>query len=99
VGAQIPVITSLTSSTFDYKRFSIDALGDHVNTCTVHPGTKKVHDWTVENLTDLFSHTPQRKDTTGDRGQRCGDIELNNRPSTSLIHVSSSTVILCEFYW
>ena len=26
--------------------FAIDALGDHVSTCTAHSGAKKAHDWT-----------------------------------------------------
>jgi hypothetical protein len=34
VGAQIPAIAALPSSTCDYKRFALDALGDHVGTCT-----------------------------------------------------------------
>ena len=35
----------------------IDALGDHVSTCTVHSGAKKSYDWTVQQLSDLFHTT------------------------------------------
>jgi hypothetical protein len=60
------------------KKFSLDALGDHVCTCTGHSGAKKAHDWSVEQLADLF-HTTTKVQTTQvvrSRGKRCGDIEL-----------------------
>jgi hypothetical protein len=41
------------------KKFQIDALDDHVRTCTVHFGDEKAHDWSVEQLADLF-HTTHR---------------------------------------
>ena len=46
------------------KKFVIDALGDHVSTCTTHLGAKKAHDWTVDQITDL-SHNPQSENVTG----------------------------------
>ena len=60
------------------KKFVIDVLDDHVNTCTVHSGAKKDHDWEVDQLTDLFhtTHKVKTKQVVRSRGQRCGDIEL-----------------------
>jgi hypothetical protein len=46
------------------QTFCLDSLDDHVRTCTVHSGAKKAHDWSVDQLADLFRTT------------RCGDIEL-----------------------
>ena len=60
------------------KKFQVDALGDHVSTCTAHSGTKKAHDWAVEQLADLFrtTHRVKTQQVARSRGQRCGDIEL-----------------------
>ena len=57
VGAQIPAITAMPPSSCGCKKFVLDALGDHVATCTAHSGTKKAHDWAVEQLVDLFRTT------------------------------------------
>ena len=56
----------------------IDALDDHVSTCTSHFGAKKAHDWAVEQLADLFrtTHRVKTQQVARSRGQRCGDIEL-----------------------
>jgi len=32
----------------------VSPLGDHLCTCTVHSGVKKVHDWVVDQLADIF---------------------------------------------
>ena len=42
--------------------------------------TKKVREWAVEQLTDLFRTTTKVKSTQviQSRGQRCGDIELTD---------------------
>jgi hypothetical protein len=60
------------------KKFAVDALCDHVSTCTAHSGAKKAHDWSVEQLADLFhtTHTVKTQEVTRSRGQRCGDMEL-----------------------
>jgi hypothetical protein len=60
------------------KKFAIDALGDHVSTCTAHSGAKKAHDWAVDQIADLFrtTHKVKTQQVTRSRGQRCGDIEL-----------------------
>ena len=34
------------------KKFTIDALGEYVSTCTAHSGAKKAHDWALEQLAD-----------------------------------------------
>ena len=63
VGAQIPQIVVLPPSTCGFKKFVVDDLGDHVTTRTTHSGTKKPHDWTVEQLTDFFRTTTTVKTT------------------------------------
>jgi hypothetical protein len=45
----------------------MDTLWDHLCTCTGHSGVKKAHDWTVDQMSDLFRTTHKF---------RCGDIEL-----------------------
>ncbi len=60
------------------RNFQVDALGDHLCTCTTHSGAKKAHDWTVDQLPDLFHTTHKFKtdQVVKSRGQDCGDIEL-----------------------
>ena len=51
----IPDLVELPLSTCSCKEFDFDVLGDYVNTCTVHSGTKKVHDWVVDHLVTYFT--------------------------------------------
>jgi hypothetical protein len=78
VGAKIPALAELPLSACGCKFFAIDALGDHVSTCTAHSGAKKAHDWAVEQLADLFrtTHKVKTQQVVRSRFQRCGDIEL-----------------------
>ena len=79
VGAQIPAIAAMPPSSCGCKKFVLDALGDHVATCTAHSGAKKAHDWAVEQLADLFRKTSEvvkTQEVARSRGLRCGDIEL-----------------------
>ena len=78
VGAKIPALAELPLSACGCKIFTMDALGDHVSTCTAHSGAKKAHDWAVEQLADLFhtTHGVKTQQVAKSRGQRCGDIEL-----------------------
>jgi hypothetical protein len=55
VGAQIATFAELPPSTCGCKKFALDALGEHVSTCTAHSGAKKAHDWEVE-LTYFAQH-------------------------------------------
>ncbi len=59
-------------------KFKIDTLGDHLCTCTDHSGTKKDHDWVVDQLDDLFrtTHRVKTQQVVKNRGHHCGDIEL-----------------------
>ncbi len=41
-----------------------DTLDDHLCTCTAHSGSKKVHDWVVDQLVDLSSQHIQWKHNT-----------------------------------
>jgi hypothetical protein len=44
IGALIPVIAEKPLTTCGCRKFQLDPLGDHLNTCTSHSGTQKVHD-------------------------------------------------------
>ncbi len=78
MGAQIPVIAEKPLAACGCRNFQIDALGDHLCTCTAHSGAKKAHDWAVDQLADLFRTTTKVKtqQVVQSRGQHCGDIEL-----------------------
>jgi hypothetical protein len=88
VGDHIPLFEEGSFSESGCRKFQIDALGDHLCTCTSHSGAKKAHDWAVDQITDLFrtTHTQTfyifvlicKKYVSKSRGQRCGDIELSS---------------------
>jgi hypothetical protein len=79
MGAQIPVIAEKPSAVCGCRKFKIDALGDHLCTCTTHSGAKKAHDWVVDQLPDLFrtTHRVKTQQVVETRGHHCGDIELS----------------------
>jgi hypothetical protein len=54
MGALIPVIPEKPLTTCGSRKFQLDPLGDHLNTCTTHSGAKKTHDWMVDQIADLF---------------------------------------------
>ncbi len=76
---QIPVIPEEPLTTFSWRKFQIDPLGDHLCMCTTHSGVKKGHDWVDEQLTDLFhtTHTVKTEHVTKRRGQYCGNVDLS----------------------
>ena len=78
MGAQIPVITEKPLAACGCRKFQIDPLGDHLNTCTAHSGAKKAHDWMVDQVADFFrtTHKVKTQQVVKRRGQHCGDIEL-----------------------
>jgi hypothetical protein len=78
LGAQIPVIAEKPFTTCGCWKFQLDPLGDHLNTCTAHSGAKKAHDWTVDQIANLFrtTHREKTQQVIKSRGQDCGDIEL-----------------------
>ena len=78
MGAQIPLIAEKPPATCGCRKFQLDPLGDHLNTCTVHSGAKKVHDWMVHQIADLFrtTHKIKTQQVVKSRGRHCGDIEL-----------------------
>jgi hypothetical protein len=77
MGAQIPVIAEKPLEACGCRKFQLDALGDHLCTCTAHSGAKKAHDWVVDQLADLFRTTHKvTQHVTKSRGRHCGDIEL-----------------------
>jgi hypothetical protein len=49
--------TTAQLSVCGYKKFSLDTLGDHVNTCTAQEVSQKTYDCVVEQLPDLFPTT------------------------------------------
>jgi hypothetical protein len=44
MGAQIPAIAEKPLAAYGCRKFKLDALGDHLCTCTAHSGGKKAHD-------------------------------------------------------
>ncbi len=78
MGAQIPVIAEKPLATCGFRKFHLDPLVDHLNTCTTHSGVKKAHDWMVDQVADLFrtTHKVKTQHVVKSRGQHCGDIEL-----------------------
>jgi hypothetical protein len=78
MGAQIPVIVEKPLAACGCRKFQLDALGDHLCTCTAHSGAKKAHDWVVDQFADLFrtTHKVKTQQVVKSRGQHCGDIEL-----------------------
>ena len=91
MGTQIPVIEEKPLAVCGCRKFQVDALDDHLCTCTAHSGAKKAHDWAVDQLADLFrtTHKVKTQQVVKSRGQHCGDIELKgylaNADSYSLI--------------
>ena len=79
MGAQIPVIVEKPLPVCGCKKFQLDALADHLCTCTAHSGAKKAHDWAVDQLADLFrtTHKVKTQQVAKSRGQYCGDIQLD----------------------
>jgi hypothetical protein len=78
MGAHIPVIAEKPLSACGCKKFRLDALSDHLCTCTAHSGAKKAHDWAIDQIADLFrtTHKVKTQQVARSRGQQCGDIEL-----------------------
>ena len=68
---QIPVIVEKPLTTCGCRKFQLDAMGDHLCTCTGHSGVKKAHDWSVEQLADLFrtTHHTKTQHVTKSRGR------------------------------
>jgi hypothetical protein len=55
-----------------YRKFQVDALGDHLCTCTFHSGVKKAHVWVVDQLPDLFhTHTVKVSGVLSDTTTTC----------------------------
>jgi hypothetical protein len=78
MGDQIPVIAEKPFATCGCRKFQLDPLVDHFNTCPAHSGAKKPHDWMVDQIADLFrtTHKVKTQQVIKSRGQYCGDIEL-----------------------
>jgi hypothetical protein len=49
MGAQVPVIPEKPLATSGCRKFQLDPLGDHLNTCTPHSGAKKTHSAYLDN--------------------------------------------------
>ncbi len=71
VGDNIPSLVELPLSTCGCRKFPIYTFGDHPCTCTTHSGAKKVHDWSVGQIVDLFrtTHKVKTQQMTRSRGQ------------------------------
>jgi hypothetical protein len=64
MGAQIPVIEEKPLTTSGYRKFQLDPLADHLNTCTAHSGAKKTHDWMVDQVVTFFAKRIRSKHNT-----------------------------------
>jgi hypothetical protein len=71
----IPVIPEKPLATCGYKKFRLDDLDDHLCTCTDHSGSKKAHDWVLDQLADLFrtTHKVKTQQVAKSRGHNCGE--------------------------
>ncbi len=58
---QIPVIPENPFAVSGCRKFQVDALVDHLCTCTAHSGAKNAHDWSIDQLADLFRTTHKTK--------------------------------------
>jgi hypothetical protein len=58
---RVPLIPENPLVVCGCRKFQVDELGDHLCTCTSHSGAKKSHDWTVDQLPDLFRTTHKVK--------------------------------------
>jgi hypothetical protein len=78
MGVQIPVIAEKPLAACGCRKFQLTEMGDHLCTCTAHSGAIKAHDWSVEQLADLFrtTHHTKTQHVTKSRERDCGDIEL-----------------------
>ncbi len=87
---QIPVIVEKPLVTCGCRKFQLDPLGDHLNTCTAHSGAKKAHDWMVDQIADIFRTTQKVKtqQVIKSRGHHCGDIELPGYLPNTTVPVS-----------
>ncbi len=82
------------------KKFQLDPLSDHLNTCTDHSGDKKTHDWMVDQIADLFrkTHKVKTQQVVKNRGHHCGDVELpgylpNTEDPVPLVTVTVGTCL------
>ncbi len=64
MGSQIPAIAEQSVTTCGCRKFQLDPLGDHLNTCTAHSGAKKAHDWMVDQVADCFARRIRLKHST-----------------------------------
>ncbi len=78
MGAQIQVIVEKPLVTCGSRKFQLDPVGDHLDTCTTHSGVKMTHDWMVDQIADLFhtTHRVKTQQVIKSRGHYCGDIEI-----------------------
>jgi hypothetical protein len=57
MGAQIPVIAEKPLATCGCRKFQLDPLGDHLNTCTAHSGAKRhTTGWLIKLVTFFAPH-------------------------------------------
>jgi hypothetical protein len=89
MGSQIPTITEKPLTGCGCIKFQVDPLGDHLGTCTVHSGAKKVHDWSVDQIAELFhtTHKSKTRQVVWNRGQKCGDLELSDYLANPVVPV------------
>jgi hypothetical protein len=74
--------------------FRLIRSGNHLCSCPPHSGVKKVHDWVVDGIDDLFctNHKGKTQQVVKSRGQWCGDIKLSGH----LTNVTGSVSLVLD---
>ncbi len=72
MGSQLPVIAEKPFATCGCRKFQLDPLGDHLNTCTAHSGAKKAHDWMVDQHERELENDKRHKQHQVHRERRLG---------------------------
>ncbi len=81
MSVQIPVIAEKPLAVCGCRKFQVDALGDHLCTCSAHSGAKKAHDWAVDQLADLFRTTHKASDDAASDKLRKYRADYNFNPT------------------
>ena len=92
---QIPVIAEKPLPTCGCRKFQIDALGDHLCTCTAHSGAKKAH-----NLLNFSTQRQRLIELAGylTNATVPGPLVMNLRITHDRVG-SSTDPRLCERSW
>ncbi len=92
MGAQIPVIAEKPLAACGCRKFQIEPLGDHLNTCTAHSGVKKAHDWMVAKFLTSFTQPIKQK---RDRSLKVGVIIVGTSSYWDTLRMRRARCLWC----